>query len=144
MIPELIKLRGAPYRVLPPGAHIAQMGEIEARFATNLQRQIIFGGFEKACSLLRVAGCRLIYLNGSFTTDAPMPNDFDAAWETDRVNERLLDPLLMDSGSDAQRREFWGELYPVTESLRPSMEIVRLFQVDKHTGRPKGILKIGL
>lgn len=144
MIPKLVKLRGSPFRVLPPGVHRAEIGEVEERFGTNFQRKVICGGFTKACSQLRTAGCKEIYLNGSFVTENPMPNDFDAAWETSGVLENLLNPVLLDAGSDAQRGEFWGELYPVTASIEASMEIVRFFQVEKFTGRPKGILKIGL
>ena len=144
MIPELIALRGAPFKVLPPGIHLTNMEQIEAVFATNFQRQFVFGGLVKAFQDLRAARCPKMYVNGSFVSSAPQPNDFDAAWETEGVREEALNPVLLESGSDDQRLQYWGELYPVTEKLKPSMQIIEFFQKDKYTGKSKGILLLDL
>jgi hypothetical protein len=63
---------------LPPGIHFGRWAEIEARFGSNVRRRRLFAGFRQACDLLRRAGCRLVYLDGSFVTTKPNPGDFDA------------------------------------------------------------------
>ena len=73
MIPPLVEIPGAPYRVLPPGIHWTSLEAIGGRFATNERRMELFQGFAAVLEALKNAGCRRVYLNGSFTTDKPLP-----------------------------------------------------------------------
>lgn len=97
MIPAFIDL-GDPalWRVLPPGIHPATLLEVETRFATNAHRAKLFDGFRQAVTSLEGAGCRQVYLNGSFVTEKPYPGDFDACWEPAGVDLNQLDPVLLD------------------------------------------------
>jgi len=81
---------------LPPGIHIAQWADVEGRLAFNPRRQRLLDGLREACDLPRRAGCRLVYLDGSFVTIKPHPGDFDACWDIQGVNEEGLDPVFWD------------------------------------------------
>jgi len=74
---------------------------------------------------LRKAGCRLVYLDGSFVTRKEHPGDFDACWDVQNVDDTSLDPVFWDfsRGRAAQKQRFLGELM---------------------SGKPKGILAIRL
>ena len=54
---------------------------------------------------LRLAGCRTVYIDGSFVTNKEIPNDFDACWEEAGVAPELLDPVLLrfDAGRAEQK-----------------------------------------
>ena len=96
---------------------------------------------------LESAGCRTVYLNGSFVTRKAMPNDFDACWEETGVDPTALDPVLLtfDPGRVAQKAKFLGELFPASIIADTNgLSFLEFFQTDKETGRPKGILAIDL
>jgi hypothetical protein len=145
MIPHLITLGApTPWPVLPPGIHDASMVEIQARFATTPHRSKLFGGFERAATALRVAGCQTIYLNGSFVTDSPIPGDFDGCWEIAEVDPTLLDPVLLnfENMRMAQKQKYHGEMFIASLPGMGSLSFLQLFQREKYSGRPKGILRI--
>ena len=145
MIPDLIDT-GGPWPVLPPGIHDASMAEVERRFATNAHRKHLFDGLRKAVDALRRAGCGTIYLDGSFVTGKPKPADFDACWETDGVDDHRLDPVLLDFSDmrRSQKDRYGGELFPADAHASPQSVFVDFFQVDKFTGRPKGVIRLRL
>ncbi len=99
---------------LPPGVHVATWPEMEGRLGFNPRRQALFAGFRRACGELRKAGCRLVYLDGSFVTRKEHPGDFDACWDVRNVDEDRLDPVFWDfsRGRAAQKRRFLGEFFP--------------------------------
>jgi hypothetical protein len=52
---------------------------------------------------LKAAGCRTIYIDGSFVTIETKPNDFDACYDRDAVNMaylRVNAPILFDHHND--------------------------------------------
>ncbi|MEQ8384273.1 MAG: hypothetical protein RH949_18130 [Coleofasciculus sp. A1-SPW-01] len=65
---------------LPPGVHFCEWEEFQQRFSTTLRRQRMIDGLELAMTQLKAAGCRTIYIDGSFITSKPNPGDFDAAY----------------------------------------------------------------
>ena len=89
---------------------------------------------------LKDAGCRTVYLNGSFVTSKTFPNDYDACWE-----EAGVDPAALDPGRAIQKAKYMGELYPASIIAdAEGLSFLEFFQTDKDTGRPKGILAIDL
>src|SRR3546814_16344804 len=91
MIPTFIYREGAPLGVLPPGVHFASLEEIEKRFATNERRRSLFKGITEVAETLRRAGCRVMFLDGSFVTDKELPEDFDGCWDAHgRSEERRV------------------------------------------------------
>lgn len=132
---------------LPPGVHFATWTQIEERFAFNPRRRHLLAGFREACKLLREAGCRLVYLDGSFVTTKEHPGDFDACWDIQQVDEEALDPVFWDfsQGRAAQKRRFLGEFFPAQlPEGATGRAFVAFFQVNKSTGEAKGIVAIRL
>lgn len=132
---------------LPPGVHFARLAEIEVRLAFNPRRQRLLAGFREACDLLRVAGCRLVYLDGSFVTIKPRPGDFDACWDIQGVDEQALDPVFWDftDGRRMQKRRFGGEFFPAQlPEGATGRAFLEFFQMNKRTGEPKGIVAVRL
>src|SRR5262245_57146653 len=130
MIPPLIEIRGAPHRVLPPGIHWSTLAETGARFATNEHRLKLFGGFTSVAEALRVAGCKTIYLDGSFTTDKELPKDYDGCWEPAGVQVERLDPILLDFSNlrAAQKQKYLGEMFLATTTEISGSTFLDFFQ----------------
>jgi len=149
MIPDFVK-RGAARGTLPPGIHQATWKDFRAHFEVSPQRHRLFLGLERAVQELRGAGCRRIYLDGSFVTDKRIPNDYDGCWDAADVNPALLHPALACRGvnwREEQKRLYRGELWLLSLQGRAGVSILDFFQED--TRRPdkpfkKGIVLINL
>lgn len=147
MIPALAHLPGSPWTVLPPGIHSAALGDVANAFATNAWRRQLFDGLVLASGRLRLAGCPTIFVDGSYVTGKPRPGDFDACWEPAGVDPTKLDPLFLDfaNGRAAQKAAFKGEFFP---SSMMCVDVGRAFvdflQLDRFTGKQKGIISISL
>jgi hypothetical protein len=135
---------------LPPGIHVATWAEFSTRFGGNPQRQHLLDGLERGLAILRAAGCRRVYVDGSFVTSKAMPSDYDLAWEPANVDVVLLlslEPVfgIFDPGRGSQKAKFHGEFFPssVTEALT-GRTFLDFFQIDKDTGAPKGIVALVL
>lgn len=146
MIPNLIKLNGAPWSVLPPGVHLATISEVKQAFATNPHRRKLFGGMVKAAQALKIAGCKTLYLDGSYVTGKPKPGDFDGCWDPAGVDPTRLDPVLLDfdNARRNQKIKFLGELFPLHYEAEPGNIFLNFFQIEKHSGNNKGIVAIDL
>ena len=131
--------------LLPPGVHLAEWDELERTLATTAWRKRLLDGFRRACTSLSAAGCRQVWLDGSFVTTKDTPGDFDACWDPVGVVASLLDPVLLtfDNGRAAQKLKYLGELFPATYlAAAGGPAFVEFFQVDKSTGDPKGIVLV--
>ena len=132
---------------LPPGIHRANWDEVALRFGNNPWRQQLLAGLRMAMESLRRAGCQTVYIDGSFVTDKEIPNDFDACWEEAGVAPELLDPVLLrfDAGRVAQKARYLGELFPASiGATADGISFCEFFQMDRETGRPKGIVAMDL
>lgn len=146
-MPKLVPLKGSPWTVLPPGIHQAGLDDVEAAFATNAWRRDLFDGLVDAAERLRSAQCPTIYLDGSYVTGKPKPEDFDACWDPTGVDENKLDPIFLDftNGRAAQKAAFRGEFFPSSVmSADISETFLEFFQLDRFTGKKKGIISIAL
>ncbi len=101
-----------------------------------------------ALDALKVAGCRRVYIDGSFVTltIGREPGDFDGCWEIAGVNLQQLDPVLMDFTHPraAQKAKYGGEMFPAEFPADGIRTFLEFFQRDKHTGAPKGIVALDL
>ena len=100
-----------------------------------------------AIESLRRAGCRTVYIDGSFVKCKEIPNDFDACWEEVGVEPELLDPVLLrfDAGRAEQKARYPGELFPA--SIGATVDVtsfLEFFQTERETGRTKGIVAVDL
>ena len=89
----------------------------------------------------------MVYLDGSFVTSKPQPEDFDACWGVAGIDVDKLDPVFLDfSDSRArQKNRFLGEFFPAElPEGATGKTFVEFFQTDKETGNAKGILAIDL
>jgi hypothetical protein len=133
---------------LPVGIHFSTWEEFIKRFGDSSQRQYLLQGLKKALSNLRIAGCPRIYIDGSFTTRKESPNDFDACWEVEGVNPNILDPILIefdDLSKNLQKKVYRGDIFPAHHEERScGKAFLDFFQIDKNTGKTKGIIAINL
>ena len=92
------------------------------------------------------AGCKAIFLDGSFITDKPEPGDFDVCWEPAGVDPAKLDPVFLDFANrrKRQKEKFGGEFFPSGTKADGASTFLDFFQTDKDTGNPKGIIKVQL
>ena len=133
---------------LPAGIHEATWSEFVLRFGRTAHRQELLNGLEAGLQLLKAAGCEVVYVDGSFTTDAEMynsaPRDFDVCYEDDVIDDDALDTVFFDfsNGRAAQKSRFGGEFFPSQMMADHKSYFIEYFQRDRITQRPKGIVKI--
>jgi hypothetical protein len=132
---------------LPPGIHWSTWDEFVERFGYTPRRRRLLNGLHKALRLLREAGCKAVYVNGSFVTTKKVPRDFDACWDIDGVDADDLDVVFFDFSNHraAQKQRFDGELFPaqMPEGIT-GITFLEFFQTDRRAGEPKGIVAIRL
>lgn len=132
---------------LPAGIHWADWEEIEIRFALTPHRRRLLQGFREGAKVLKAAGCKVVFLDGSFVTTKEMPADFDACWAIQDVDADKLDPVLLDFSDRraAQKTRFQGEFFPadIPEGLS-GKTFIEFFQRDKETGEPKGVVALDM
>lgn len=132
---------------LPPGIHWSEWDAIVNRYGITPWRCDLLRGLQSALKALKTAGCRTVYLDGSFVTSKAVPSDFDACWEHDGVDFTLLDPVLLDfkRGRAAQKAKFRGELLPARSVVTEHGTLfLDFFQTDRDTGNRKGIIALDL
>nr|WP_199897754.1 hypothetical protein [Acetobacter okinawensis] len=122
------------------------MTEVALAFATTPHRQWLFEGFQRVAEALRTAGCSIVYLDGSFTTGKPHPEDYDGCWDHTGMDFARLDPVLLDFSNKraAQKRKFLGEMFPAFTNNGPGEIFLEFFQIEKFSGQPKGIIRVFL
>jgi hypothetical protein len=132
---------------LPPGIHFCDWSEFQERFGYNLRRLNLINGIEEVLILLKEAGCRVAYLNGSFVTSKTNPQDFDMCYDSDNVNIDYLRKnghiLLNCYNSAAQKVRYGGEIYPSEQPVDESTMSIEFFQRDRLQNK-KGIIAIDL
>jgi len=132
---------------LPSGVHEATWDEFLARYGYTPHRLALLAGLKFALDALRVAGCRWVYIDGSFVTAKEAPGDFDGCWDADGADLNLLDPVLLtfENRRAAQKAKFRGELLPATAAAdKFGTRFLEFFKRDKLTGEQKGIVAIDL
>lgn len=132
---------------LPIGIHWSTIEEIKEKLCFSAKRIQLVEGLERAIVSLKNAGCRTIYIDGSFSTSKEIPGDIDVCWETDNVDLDLLikiEPVLWDfsPGRRPQKDKFGCEFFPAeTIAEFPDKTFIDFFQQDRD-GNPKGIIAL--
>lgn len=145
MIPDFVNVLGSPWPLLPPGIHDSTLSEVYERYVINPTRQRLYHGLVKGLKNLFFSGCPQIYLDGSYVTAKPIPNDYEVCWDMSFVDPALLYPVFFDftNGRHNQKQKYSGEFFPaaIVESVsgKPFLEF---FQTDKNTGKQKGIVRL--
>lgn len=135
---------------LPSGIHWIAWDELYTRFGHNEYRRNLLFGMQSGLHSLRQAGCQEVYIDGSFCTYKELPGDFDICYEDHSIDWDWLinnDPILLDFSNRraAQKTKYLGEFFPFSGiAAPPNLTYLEFFQIDKHTGAPKGILGLKL
>lgn len=141
----LVRVPDFKFRVLPVGIHDSTLREVEYVYSTNATRTLLFEGLVKGAKALSSAGCKNLYLNGSYVSSKRHPGDYDACWDTDGVNFEVLDPVLWDltSGTGTQKEIYLGEFFPSTlVESESNLLFVDFFQSIADSKSKKGIVRI--
>ncbi|MCO8125539.1 hypothetical protein NHH03_27620 [Stieleria sp. TO1_6] len=135
---------------LPAGIHLTDWKSFSVAFGISAHRSRLISGLVAAMVPLRQAGCKRIYIDGSFVTAKVVPNDYDVAWDplgVDLLLLKSLEPLFFDfaNARAAQKAKFLGEFFPSSQPAEPAgRTFLEFFQVDKNTGNQKGIVALDL
>ncbi len=132
---------------LPPGIHKATWDEFVARYGATPHQLTLLAGLKAALDALHIAGCRRMYIDGSFVTAKTVPGDFDGCWDVVGVDPDLLDPILLVFANQraAQKAKYGGEFFPAEMAADPfGARFLEFLQRDKQTSDPKGIIAIDL
>lgn len=130
--------------LLPAGLHEASWDEIVDRYGWTPRRRTLLAGLRGGIDALQRAGCRQVYIDGSFVTATEEPGDFDVCWESSGVEGRLLDPVLLTfaNGRAAQKAAYGGEFFIAESAADPhGTRYLAFFQQTRH-GTPKGIVAL--
>jgi hypothetical protein len=106
----------------------------------------LIGSLAAALKDLAAAGCRKVYINGSFVTAKDVPGDYDLCWTIDDVIPEKLNPALLDfssKGREVMKKKYKGDLFPAEIPEGASGKLfLDFFQTDKTTGEIKGIIAL--
>ena len=99
--------------LLPVGIHWTTMDEIKDKLAFSQKREELIEGLEKALKSFKNAGCKTIYIDGSFVTSKYEPGDIDACYEISGMDPTKLDPVFFDFSNErhAQKVKYGCEFF---------------------------------
>ena len=83
---------------LPQGIYEPTWDEFWERFGTNNYRKQLLTGLRLALGNLKLAGCRRVYIGGSFITDKERPNDYDGCFDIFGIDEDAIESRLSTAG----------------------------------------------
>jgi len=132
---------------LPPGQHLTNWPELAERFGGNGRRDRLVEGLSRMLLDLARAGCKAVFLDGSFVSREKWPNDFDLCFDPQGMNSVLLPPELLDVGGRRakQKAHYSGEgLSSATLFDWQGRLLVEMFGLDKERDTPKGLLVLHL
>jgi len=130
---------------LPEGVHKSNWAEIVERYGWNQHRRSQLDGMMDAFRQLKQAGCKTVFLDGSFITKKEFPGDYDCLWDMKGVDLDKLDVLFHPDNRNAQKIRLKGEFIPGQLTERSSnTPFLDFFQTDKETQEKKGIIKLNL
>ena len=116
-------------------------------FGSTLWRRQLVAGLEMAVmEIPRRAGCRTVYVDGSFVTSKETPNDFDACWEEAGADPELREPVLLrfDAGRAEQKARYLGELLPASIGATvDGISFREFFQTDRAGRKGQGHRRSG-
>ena len=130
---------------LPEGIHNAIWDEIRERYGNNDHRRELLGGLRIALDFLKKAGCKEVYIDGSFVTSKRYPNDYDCLWDTTGVDHTKLPDFFSPKKRKIQKFLLKGEFIPSNVIEKNSRTpFLDFYQTDKVTMERKGIIKLKL
>ena len=106
----------------------------------------LLNALQLAARMLRDAGCSALFVDGSFTSDRPVPGDWDGCFCTAGLDWSKIDPLLRDveKNRDAIKAKYRADLFVADCIERNSGVTFREFFQRDLLGRPKGVIVLEL
>ena len=103
-------------------------------------------GLAQMLFLLGEAGCRVVWIDGSFVTRERWPKDFDVCYDPQGMSLTLLPAELRDvsQGRVAQKRRFGGEALAANFPFEANGLSVREAFMRTREGQEKGIVRLEL
>ena len=137
---------------LPDGIHDCELAEIKARFGSfqgNDRRPQLFAKLEAFCAEARTAGLvRSIFVDGSFVTAEPQPNDIDLILVVPETHDFAADLSPVEYNVLSKRRVRRRHGFDLLVAAAGSDQLRRYVwffqQIRFEPGRAKGILRICL
>ena len=130
---------------LRPGIHECSLPEIKKKYGFNIQRLSLFQGLKEVVKILKSAGVKDIYIDGSFVSGKELPNDIDGCWmPTASMNTKKIDPVLLDfSNGRKKMKEKYGVDFFLANVIEGSSgePFLKFFQTDRD-GNRQGVIKI--
>lgn len=131
---------------LPQGIHETTWEQFCRRFGHTEHRRSLIKGLASALKDISAAGCKMVFINGSFVTAKEVPGDYDLCWSIDGVVPEKLNPALLDfsrAGRAKMKDKYKGDLFPAEIPEGTSgKRFLDFFQIDKKTEEPKGIISM--
>lgn len=133
--------------LLPPGVHEATLEELREKLGFSRRRRTLIAGLERALALMSGGGIQRVYIDGSFVTDKPRPNDIDGCY--DMVPGMTLSSVAPIWPPTHQNRLMSKERFGVDFFPADAVEsgsgqpFLRFFQQDRE-GNPKGVVAMEL
>ena len=138
--------------LLPEGVHDCELEELRLRFGSfqTTDRRVIL--FQKLLQLLqdlqRADVCESVIVDGSFTTDTPLPNDIDLiiVYPVDYELSAELSFFQYNATNKSRLRKRYGfDVFPVVDqSLAFERQVGFFGQVKFDPDLRKGMLRITL
>lgn len=134
---------------LPIGVHVATLEEFKSRFCNNIKRRQLFDGLLLLIDDLRSIGCKVIYIDGSYTTNKRLPKDIDVCWEIGNLDVNQIElklPILfdLDPPRNMQKDKYNCDVFPSIFEATQDRIYLDFFQINKETQALKGIIQINL
>lgn len=127
-----------------PVPHSVTFAEFREKFGYNQHRSWLIEGLRRAALELRRAGCAIIYVGGSFTSDKEFPSDYDACFNPIGVSGSLSPLLIEERYLTERRNEYFGDWLIGRPDDGAAGYWYRFLAFDDRTGRANTMYAIKL
>lgn len=133
--------------LLPPGVHEATLEELREKLGFTRRRRTLIDGLERALELMSGCGVRQIYIDGSFVTDKPRPNDIDGCYDVESgMDHSAMAPIWpLTHQNRVKSKELYGVGFFPADMIEAGsgQPFLQFFQQDGE-GNPKGVVAMEL
>ena len=112
----------------------------------SVKRKLAAEGLHRFALMLRAAGGKWMFIDGSFATGRERPSDWDGCFLSAELDWQIADPRLRDinANRDSLRAEFRCDVFAADTINHETGKPFRDFFQQERTGKPKGILVLDL
>jgi hypothetical protein len=145
MIPDFYIYDNIGY--LPEGLHNAKWLEFKEKFDFSFKRKKILSGILSFGRLIKQAGGKKIYIDGSFVTNKKIPKDWDGCYCMCELNLSIASTLIQNTNINRTKikKEYFGDVF-AEDCIEASsgLPFIDFFQRIRGTDKKKGIIVLDL